>query len=201
MTLIARLSAATLVAALAPTVGAAPAFASSQESKVESTTRPGPATSARAAVVADTTPAGLEVLGHAHYRWRLAALDRTPLSLVDHRGEVLVINVWATWCVPCVAELASFERLRDTLGDEVRDDIRFLFVSPEDPGHVRDFVRQRGWELPFAVEAEPMPDAFGLEAVPTTWIIDTAGRIVLKHRGAAEWDTPEMVAFLEYLAE
>ncbi|MFO7894516.1 MAG: TlpA disulfide reductase family protein [Longimicrobiales bacterium] len=158
----------------------------------------GAATGVEASVLPDTVPgAGLEVHGQADYEWRLEDLDGAPLSLADYRGEVVVVNMWATWCAPCVRELASFQRLRASLGDAP---VRFLFVSPEERGHVQTFVRRYGWDLPFAVEAEEMPDAFGLEALPTTYVIDRAGRTVLKHRGAAEWDRDPVRRFLDHLA-
>lgn len=148
-----------------------------------------------AGAVARAAPDTLEVLGRADYDWALETLDGGLVSLDDYRGEVLVINVWATWCAPCVAELQSFAGLRESLDAQVR----FLFVSPEDADHVRRFARRLP-DLPFLVEAERMPESFGLEALPTTWVIDRQGRIVLRHRGAAEWDAPQMRRFLRFLA-
>ena len=137
-------------------------------------------------------------VGTADFDWALETLDGRETSLADFRGEVLVINAWATWCAPCVAELDAFQRLRDSLDDV---DVRFLFVSAEDPEHVRQFLRRYGHrDLPAVVEGEPMPDAFGLRALPTTWIVDREGRIVLRHRGAADWDSDQVRALLRALA-
>ncbi len=141
----------------------------------------------------------LEVVGLADYDWALETLDGRGVSLAEYRGEVLVINAWATWCAPCVAELASFDRLRR--GFEADTGVRFLFISPEDPEPVRAFLRRYGYrDLPVLVEDERMPDAWGLEALPTTWVVDRQGRIVLRHRGAADWDTEPVRRFLRYLA-
>lgn len=65
---------------------------------------------------------------------------------------------------------------------------------------MRRFVRRYERGLPFVVEAQPMPAAFDLRALPTTYVIDRRGRIVLKHRGAAGWNTPEMRQFPSSLA-
>ncbi|MDX1674739.1 MAG: TlpA disulfide reductase family protein [Longimicrobiales bacterium] len=132
----------------------------------------------------------------ADYTWTLLDLDGAPFRLDRYRGRVLVLNVWATWCAPCVRELASLERLAGSLADT---DVAFLLVSPERPATVRRFLGRYGYELPAAVEDQRMPASFGLEAVPTTYVIDPGGRVVLVHRGAARWDTPAVRAFLRHL--
>ena len=137
------------------------------------------------------------VHGHADYDWALRGLDGEPFRLERYSGRTLVLNVWATWCAPCVRELASLERLAASVADT---DIAFLLVSPERGESVRAFLDRHGYGLPAAVEDQRMPASFGLEAVPTTWVIDPDGRIVLKHRGAARWDTDEVRALLRHLA-
>lgn len=140
---------------------------------------------------------GLTVFGTADYDWTLRTLDGNFASLADYRGRVLFINLWASWCPPCIAELAGIERLRVSLADA---DVAFLLVSPEEAEPVNAFVRRHGYSLPFLIEGEPMPEAFDLRALPTTYIVDRTGRIVLRHRGAAEWDLPPVRDFLLRLA-
>jgi peroxiredoxin len=152
---------------------------------------------APASGAAQLDEAVMEGVGEADLDWRLRTLDGARVTLADYHGEVLVVNMWATWCTPCVRELASFVRLRDALGDAP---VRFLFVSPEDLGHVRRFHRRYRYDLPLLVEDQPMPAAFDLRALPTTYVIDPAGRIVLRHRGAAEWDTEPVRRLLAHLA-
>ena len=129
--------------------------------------------------------------------WRLLALDGREVAFAELAGRPLVVNFWATWCLPCVAELRSFERLAAELAGL---DVGLVLVAPQDAAAVAEWVRRRGYELPFYVEATRIPGSFGLEAVPTTWVLDRAGRVVIEHRGAAEWDRPEVVALLRRLA-
>lgn len=140
---------------------------------------------------------GVRILGRADFDWPLETLDGRRFSLEEFRGQVVVINAWATWCPPCVSELASFQALQDSLADS---GVRFLFVTDESAEQVRRFLRGRRLELPVARERRRMPAAFGLRGLPTTWVVDREGSIVLRRDGAAHWDTPEMERFLRYLA-
>lgn len=142
------------------------------------------------------TAAGLVVHGRADYDWTLRRLGGEPVELAAYQGRVLFINMWASWCAPCVAEMAGIERLRGSLRDT---EVEFLLISPEDPEPVERFVKRYGYDLPILLEVDRMPEAFGLEALPTTFVVDRAGNIVLAHRGAAEWDQDAVRTFLRSL--
>ncbi len=143
---------------------------------------------------------GNENANSADFSWTLQTLrgDRVPLE--QFKGKVMFINIWATWCAPCVQEMGSINALRESLADT---DIEFLLVSPEQPRHVSRFLRrfQKHKHLPVLVEYSRMPDVFGLEAVPTTYIVDRYGRIVFKLRGTTHWDTDAARELLRALAE
>lgn len=129
--------------------------------------------------------------------WRLSTLAGEEVSLARFRGQVVFINYWATWCKPCVAELASIQRLQQALAGER---IVFLLVSPERPGTVARFLRRHRYTLPAYRELQRPPPAFGFRALPTTWVLDAQGRLVLTHRGAARWDSPRTVDALRHLS-
>jgi thiol-disulfide isomerase/thioredoxin len=137
----------------------------------------------------------------AVYGWRLRSLDGTVRDFAWFRGQTVVLNVWATWCPPCVAELGSFAALRDSLrADPAGRNVAFVLVAPETGDRVAAFARQHALDLPFFVEIDGVPREFGVRALPTTLVIDPRGRIVLRHRGAAEWNTPHMRTLLRELA-
>ncbi len=131
------------------------------------------------------------------YSWRMRALDGRTVALEEFRGRVVFLNVWATWCRPCVAELASIQAAADSLAG---DDVVFLLVAPEGRRSVERFVRRRGLRLPVLLEHDPIPALFGLRAIPTTYVVGRDGRIALRHRGAAAWDAPAAIAALRSLA-
>ncbi|HYW51826.1 MAG TPA: TlpA disulfide reductase family protein [Gemmatimonadaceae bacterium] len=128
--------------------------------------------------------------------WSLLTLDGERRTLSSFRGRVLIVNSWATWCEPCVAELRSLQALRTAVADT---SLVFVLVAAQRREPVATFVRRRSLQLPVYLEATPAPPVYRFDAVPTTWIIDRHGRIVLRHRGARDWGTPAMREFVQRL--
>ncbi|MDX2183967.1 MAG: TlpA disulfide reductase family protein [Gemmatimonadaceae bacterium] len=129
-------------------------------------------------------------------------LDQTPQarSMANYRGQVVLVNVWATWCGPCRVEMPSMQRLHEKLGPK---GLKVVAVAVDDVGNeqrVRDFVARLG--LGFDILHDPSGrieqdwQAFG---IPSSYVIDKKGVIRRFERGAIEWDTPEVVAFVEGL--
>ena len=123
-------------------------------------------------------------------------LDRAIETLPASDGRIQVINIWASWCAPCRAELASLERLAI---EHQRDILVHGIALGDDPDLVREYLRDAG--ITFARHADPerrlkqlLPD---LDLVPLTYIIDTQGRMRERVEGAREWDSTEMVTLLE----
>ena len=131
-------------------------------------------------------------------RWRLRSLDGGVVTLGAMRGRPVVLNFWATWCPPCVAELRTLQALHDSLAAE---GVVVALVSPERPTTVQPVLARRGVSAPAFVEAEPVPASLGVRALPTTVVLDAAGRVVLVRRGAADWDTPAVRAWLRALRD
>ena len=123
--------------------------------------------------------------------------DGKPVSLADFHGHFLLVNLWATWCAPCVREMPSLQRLQARLGDR----LEVLAISEDRGGAsaVDGFLAQHGLDR-LAVYLDPKAaaqQAFALQGLPTSFLIDPQGRILGKLEGAAEWDSPDMVARLE----
>lgn len=135
--------------------------------------------------------------GQADFSWTIRPLDGEPVELQAFRGEVLLINLWASWCTPCVREMGSLERLRERLADA---DVRFLIVAADDERAVRRHLRLYPYDLPIYLEVDRIPDAFGLRGLPTSWLVDREGRIVLLRHGEAVWDSPDVEAFVRSVA-
>ena len=124
--------------------------------------------------------------------------DGHSRSLADFRGQAVVLNLWATWCAPCVREMPQLDRLNKRLAD---DGIRVLALSEDRAGAplVKKFYDVNGIR-----NLDVLVDAGGkvlrelkVRGLPTTLLIDVDGREVGRALGAAEWDSDGVVNFLK----
>jgi thiol-disulfide isomerase/thioredoxin len=132
----------------------------------------------------------------ADYHWSLVDLEGRSVELEQFRGRPIFLNVWATWCGPCVAELPAIERLAT---NPRLKDVAFLAVSTEDLETIRGFAAAKGLKVPFYHAPSGPPEVFDSPAIPATFIIAADGRIAAAQVGSAQWDDPSVVEFLERL--
>jgi thiol-disulfide isomerase/thioredoxin len=140
-------------------------------------------------------PANLPVLGKADPSWRLETLDGKEVSFSSFHGRAVFLNLWATWCPPCVAEVPSIQGLHQSVKGE---EVAVVLVTHEPPELVVPFVWKKGWQLPVYV-ARSVPEVFQTQAIPATFILNRRGEIVYQHIGSANWDTEECRQFLRGL--
>ena len=121
-----------------------------------------------------------------------------PVKLDKWQGKVVVLNVWATWCPPCVKEMPTLDRLQKRLGG---DFFQVIVLSVDETGTkaVRKFfdeIRVKNLDIYMdpKFKAAGALEAFGL---PTTILIDMKGQELGRLVGDAEWDTLEMIAFFK----
>jgi thiol-disulfide isomerase/thioredoxin len=134
--------------------------------------------------------------GQMDYSGSVRALNGTEVQLSDFKGKPIYLNLWATWCQPCVAEMPSIENLYLSLKNE---EVVFLVVSDENEETVQDFIENRQFTLPVYLSGEHLPEVFRPTGLPTTFIVDRSGTIVFKHVGAARWDHESSLGFLRAL--
>jgi thiol-disulfide isomerase/thioredoxin len=132
------------------------------------------------------------------YGWTVRDLNEKPAPFERYRGKVVFLNIWATWCPPCVAELPSIARLA---ADPRLKEVAFLCVSTdESAGTVRAFLRDKNWPMTVLC-ATSLPDVFTTDGIPATFLIAPDGHIVAMEVGAVAWDDPSAVEYLEKLAK
>jgi thiol-disulfide isomerase/thioredoxin len=123
--------------------------------------------------------------------------DGRQLSLADFRGKVVLLNFWATWCVPCVEEMPSLDKLQALLGGP---DFTVVALSTDREGLsvVRPFIDKLGVRnlALYLDQPRAAQRAFGLRGIPTTMLIDREGRERGRLEGMARWDSAEAVALI-----
>ena len=122
-----------------------------------------------------------------------------PAALAAHRGEVVLLNIWATWCLPCEQEMPSMQRLYAELAPS---GLRVVAVSIDvgESKTVQDWAAERG--LTFAIWHDPsgrIERLYQTTGVPESFVIDRHGVIVKKIIGATEWDHPAQQALIRRL--
>ncbi|AMV36817.1 TlpA family protein disulfide reductase [Planctomyces sp. SH-PL62] len=133
------------------------------------------------------------------YDWKLEGLDGAPVEFASFRGKTLFVNVWATWCGPCVREMPSIARLAAE-PDLQKGDVAFLCIATDDSiEDVRRFVAGKDWPMTI-LHARALPPVFLTDGIPATFFVSPDGRLAYSRVGGAEWDAPEVVKKLRDLA-
>ena len=114
--------------------------------------------------------------------FKLRTLDGKPVNLEALRGKVVFLNFWATWCGPCRAEVPDLVALQQRY--KTRLQILGLDVDDDDAGEVQKYVEETGINYPVAMTSDDVRFAYGgIPALPTSFVLDTEGRVVQKHVG------------------
>ncbi len=111
-------------------------------------------------------------------------LDAKEVKLGDYKGKRILVNLWATWCGPCVREMPSLNRAYNLLKD---DNYVFLVASNEKIQKIKGFADATTFDFPI-VKADDMFRPFDIQVIPTTMIFDTEGNLAMTKVGGLEWD-------------
>lgn len=127
-------------------------------------------------------------LSQSAYNLRLVTPAGDKVRLGNYKGKVLFINLWASWCPPCVAEMPTIETLYDHVSDN--ENIKFLLIS-EDRNREKaiNFMEGRGFSMPYYFPISGLPLVFQSPYIPTTYVISKEGEIIYKHEGIADYST------------
>ena len=131
---------------------------------------------------------------------RLSDPTGRPVSLSEFRGKIVFINFWTTWCLACVIEMPSMEKLHQRFKD--KDFVMVAINLQESAERVNQFYKKH--QLTFTTLLDITGDvgaALSINAIPTTFILDKTGRIIGKALGPREWESEKSIALFEYLTD
>jgi len=133
---------------------------------------------------------------------RFVTEDGTRMDIEAFRGKVILVNVWATWCVPCREEMPTLDALQAELGSD-RFEVVALSIDRAGRQTVRRFFDEIGLKYLRMYVDKTMLSATALRTIglPTTLLINAEGQELGRLVGPAEWDDPEMVSFLRSFIE
>ena len=132
------------------------------------------------------------------YPLPLLTLDGRPANLRQFRGKAVLVNLWASWCPPCLAEMPGLQALYQKTDTSK---VAFVLISLDaNPNKARALLKKKGYTMPVFFPAAPLPAPFDSPSIPSTIILTPSGRLADRHDGMADYDTPEFKAALEKLA-
>jgi thiol-disulfide isomerase/thioredoxin len=123
-----------------------------------------------------------------------------PISLSEFRGKIVFINFWTTWCLACVIEMPSMEKLHQKFKN--KDFVMVAINLQESASKINQFFKE--YKLTFMALLDTTGDVgsgLGIRAIPTTFILDKNGRMIGKALGPREWESKDSIALFEHLSD
>lgn len=118
----------------------------------------------------------------------VTTLDGEVVELNEYADKVIFLNLWATWCAPCIKEMPSIEAVSKKFGDNVV----FLLASNEEMDRIIKFKSKKSFDLNY-VFMNSSPESMGVYALPATFIIGKNGEIAFEEKGSRDWNSEESI--------
>ncbi len=130
-----------------------------------------------------------------NYDWELVDAKGNEINFENVKGKVVLVNFWATWCPPCVAEMPSLQSLYNDYNKEVV----FMFVAQDKVEKVSAFIAKKGYTLPVYYSKTEAPSVLTSKTIPTTYVINKEGKIIIAETGIADWNSDKTRKMLNKL--
>ncbi len=129
--------------------------------------------------------------------WQLFDMNGKQVSFDELNQKPVFLNIWATWCPPCIAEIPGISDLHEDFANGVN----FVLISNENPEVIKAFLEKNNYaDLP-VYYASYIPRDFSSQSIPATFVVDRKGTVVLKKLGAARWNSGKTRKLLDQLKE
>ena len=134
------------------------------------------------------------------FQFDVKNLEGNKVPFNQFKGKVVFLNIWATWCGPCRAEMASIQKLYSKID---KQKVVFVMLSIDQDGDQRkviDYLHKKEFTFPAYMPSGYLPSQLQVKLIPTTFIISPEGKIVKKEVGSTQFDTKKFQNFLEELS-
>jgi thiol-disulfide isomerase/thioredoxin len=135
------------------------------------------------------------------FNFSLRSLDGKRIPFERYKGKVVFLNLWATWCGPCRAEMPTIQSLYETVDTTA---VKFVILSIDrdsDEAKVGKYISQSGYTFPVYRPSGYLTSQLNIDYIPTTFIINKEGKIVSKEVGGTNFDTAKFRKFLLSLTQ
>lgn len=132
----------------------------------------------------------------ASYELLMQTQNGETVNLKEAEGKVILINFWATWCPPCIAEMPDFQKVYQ----DYKDKVEFFFITNDEWNLVNKFEEKRKYQLPY-YKAMSGNETLNASVLPTTFLISKKGEIVMKKTGVADWNSDKFRQMLDDLIQ
>ncbi|HEO65176.1 MAG TPA: redoxin domain-containing protein [Spirochaetes bacterium] len=145
------------------------------------------------------TDTGLEIINIPASNFTLKDLKGKDVSLKQFKGKMVFLNIWATWCLPCRAEMPSMEKVYQKLKTK---NFVMLAISTEAQNVVQPFISKSKFSFTILIDSKRQTDKlFPGNAIPRTYIINKEGIIIAKHVGSTNWEDEKYIKLFNLLAK
>lgn len=128
---------------------------------------------------------------------QLTSLEGVSINLTQYRGKTIILNIWATWCKPCIEEMPSLVAMQNKIDPSKY--ILFL-ASNESIDKIKKFKSKFSYDLAF-IHMDNAPESLGIYSLPTTFIINHKGELMVTETGSKDWDTEASIKEIIEAAE
>lgn len=149
--------------------------------------------------VMDANTKKLTTLKDFDFNFTLSDLENNAIDVKQFKGKTIFINIWATWCGPCRAEMPSIQNLYNKVDHEKVIFIMLSLDREQDKEKVVKFVKDKAYSFPVYVPSGNLPIQLQVTSIPTTLVISPEGKIVSRESGAANYDTDKYIGYLNGL--
>jgi thiol-disulfide isomerase/thioredoxin len=134
-----------------------------------------------------------------NYDFIVRDVSGKEINFQDFRGKVIFLNLWATWCGPCRSEMPSIQELYGSINKEKMVFVMLSLDEEMRSEKVKSYIREKAFSFPVFMPVGQLPNQLSIDTIPTTFIVDKNGYIVMKEVGMRNYNTPKFKKYLEEL--